>query len=213
MDDLEEIINILKPDGEDQPPELEFEVNDFSCESIDDLRELGVKIGGRTLNLRMSVWWKKNAFSDSLEFWHLGRAELSPGGSAQRRTWVQAQIGNVFRRRASWLGKAPWLVMSVILLVELATLKPLQSLVHRMAGKEGVLLWLSILVYGVVWGLPFVPLYKRSIRSVVVLSNSTAQHGNWFMRHRDQIVLATVTSLISCVIGAVIALVVQRVLH
>lgn len=52
LDDLQTIIDILKPDGENEPPELKFSTNDLSCDSIDDLRQ----IGGRTLDFRMKVF-------------------------------------------------------------------------------------------------------------------------------------------------------------
>lgn len=212
LDDIEEIINILKPDGEDQPPKLKFEVNDFFCESMDDLRQIEGQIGGSTLNFKINVWWQKTALYDSLEFWHFDRAELLLAGSAQRRIWVQTQIGNIFRRRTRWLGKAPWLVMSAVFLLVPLMLFPVDLLAHKIVGSLGSIVF--IVVAGALTGYISFPLvYRRCIRSVAVLSNSTAQQGSWFQRHRDQIILHVVTSLISAIIGAVIALSVQRLLH
>ena len=210
LDDLEEIINILKPEGEDQPPRLEFSVNDMLCDSIDDLQ----KLGGRTSRFKMNVTWKKGYGYDEIEFSRIGRVEVWVSGSGQRRTWVRHQLADIFKRRVRSFGKAPWLVMAVTFVAYLLVFEGVMYFVHKIAGREGPLHWVIVVLSGGLAGYFVFPrVYESCIRSVVILQRYSEEKGGWFNRHHDQITLAVVTSLISGVIGAAIALFVQKILR
>ena len=210
LDDLEEIINILKPEGEDQPPKLEFSVNDMLCDSIDDLQ----KLGGRTSRFNMNLTWQKGYGYDEIEFSRIDRVEVWVSGSAQRRTWVLSQVADIFRRRITWLGKAPWLVMLVTFLVYLLTFEGAMYFVHRTIGREGPLHWIIAVSYGGLAGVFIFPrLYQSCLRSAVILQRHSEEKGSWFQRHHEQIALATVIALISTTIGILGTLLVQKLLH
>lgn len=150
--------------------------------------------------------------SDRIEFNPDGRAEMWLDGSLQRQTWASSQIGDVFRRRTTWLGKAPWFSISTMVALFLSTFPIFVYFLHKSVGREGLLHGVGIYGFGAAIGLLIFPLYTRCIRSVVVLQRQSEEEGSWFNRHHDQITLSAVTSLISAIVGAVIALAVQKLL-
>jgi len=212
LDDLEEILNILKSDGEDHAPILKFTVNDMTCDSIDDLR----KIGGRTSVFEMEVWWEGARLHDALRVSPRFRAYLHVGGdSAQRRTWVMSQVSDLFRRRIDWKAKFRWLIISATGLLLLPILFVGSHFIDKMVGTKGELHWLLLLGLSVFLSYPVYQALALGTaeRSTVILQSYSDEKGSWFQRHRDQITLAAVTSLISTIIGAAITLLVQRFLH
>jgi hypothetical protein len=213
LDDLEEIISILKPEGEEQPPKLRFTVNDLICDSMDDLHKIGKERIGRTSSFTMDVGWQKSCISDELRVTPEFRADLSVGGSNKRRAWVMEQIYELFKRRIDWLGRFPWLVVSTFFLLYLVFFQTVMHFVHQAVGREGPVHWLFVFGLGLVMGYPLFRAWVRSQRSAVILQSYSEAQGSWFQRHRDQIAVAALISLISTTIGVLGTLFVQRVLH
>jgi hypothetical protein len=203
LDDLEEIINILKPENDDEPPKLSFVVNDMICDGVDDLST----IGGRTSDFRMGVLWQKDYAQDTLEFSPNFRVECWFSGSVQRQSWAMSQVHEIFKRR---IDKSRWWVVlgtaSLILLV----FEVGDHYIHRAFGREGPSHWISVWVLGLLLGYPMYLCFVRFIRSTVILHRRSEDKGSWFQRHGDQIKLHVVTSLISAVVGAAIALLLQK---
>lgn len=206
LDDLEEIINILKPDGEDQPRTLAFTVNDLICDNIDDLR----KIGGRTSIFKMELHWKTDYASDELRFAPGDRAYLRIGGSVKRKVWSTGQIYELFKRRVTWLGRFQRSVMFVFCLLALLFFEVCDHFVGKVTKVEGIS-WVVVLVVGWPMGSILFRTWTRCERSSLLLQTYSEEEGSWFKRHHDQIILAAVTSLISASIGAAIALFVQKI--
>lgn len=210
LDDLEEILNILKPDGEDQPPNLMFTVDDMTCDSMDDLR----KIGGRRSTFIMDVAWEGAHLSDELRIIpHLRTSLHVGGGSAQRRAWVMNQVSDLFRRRIDWRAKYRWLIISSTGLFWLLILIVGGHFIHKITGRQGALHWILVAILGGLLSYPVYLALDSGERSTVILKSFSEEQGSWFRRHHDQIMLAAVTSLISGTIGAAIAMLVQNVFH
>jgi len=89
VDDIEEILSILKPDGEpvEPPPRLQFTIDDQECDSLEDLLKVGEKkAGGRVHHFEMSLRWNTDYIYDYLYVYRHRRARLEVGGSTQRQT-------------------------------------------------------------------------------------------------------------------------------
>jgi hypothetical protein len=210
LEDLEEIIAILKPESESEPPTLAFVVDDEDCDSVEDLRTIGArKVGGRAARFKMTVYWKNDY--DRLEITSRERADLSPSGSTQRQTWVRTQVHGVFTRRMRTLWKLRWLVVLGGIAAYLVVYFSLDRLLHRLpefkVSTEYHLLF--AFSFGIFLVYPLLRLIENLIQSTIILENYQRQ-GNWLRRHRDQIILVAVTALISATTSAVITTLVHK---
>jgi hypothetical protein len=206
LDDLAEIVGILKSEGGDAT--VEITIGDERCDSLDDLPKIGERIGGRSKNLVLVL----RATGDYLYIKSFG-SRLDAGGSAQRRAWVIAQVREVFnRRRVKWVSRFPWTftIASVLLIVALSVFAAwLRRHSMPLAGYGFYSLeW----VLGGSFGWYFGSLYRRAEDSLVILDKYTMKKG-FFSVHKDQILLAAICTVIGTVIGSLIPLVFRTIFH
>jgi len=212
LDDLEEIISILRPDGDDSAPVLQFTVDYQSCDSVDELRKIGEqRIGGLANRFGMSVQWKKDYIRDSLEIEPDSRADFSIGGSARRKVWVMNQIHSVFARRVYLRWRFRWLAALVGVVAYLVGFRLLfRSLDQVTSFKENTRYFFHVdLVVGSFLGYAWYWLSMRFVRSRVTLKSYQPEE-DWFKRNRDSILLAAITALVTTPIAVLITILVQK---
>jgi hypothetical protein len=213
LDDLEEIIAILKPENEDSPPELRFTVDDEDCDSVEDLRLIGArKVAGRVGQFEMNVHWKQPYLNDHLEIARHWRADLSVGGTVQRQTWLRNQVHGVFARRIHWLWRLRWLVAVGCVVGWLVIFHFwFRFLIQFPLFKAHPnYLFVFDIVAGVFGVWPLSWLAGECVQSTVILENCQRPQGNVFQRHRDQIIIAVVTALITAPATALITSLVRK---
>jgi hypothetical protein len=205
IDDLEEIIGSLRPEGHDQPPVLEFIVDDQRCDTIDDLR----KIGGRTNSFEMNVKWNMPVIPDHLYLNSISRARIEVGGPVKHRVWAMEQVRAVFYRRRGWLGKYRMAATLVFALLFLVVFYFWILIMDRYQVKAPIRYMIDVVI-AVPWGVGIGTFHTKSVRSVVVLQNYADHPGSWFRRNREKIEVAAVTSLITAVITTIVAVLIHR---
>lgn len=213
LDDLQKIIDILRPEGSEAAPELDITLNTIICDCLEDLRGAGARFGGRTSNFRMEVTWSKPNGWDVLKIYPKRRADLTLSGSAARRISIQAQVQQVFAKRIRWSGKFRWLIIAALVLLWFALFVVVDHFTHKVFGKEGEEHWAVMYSYVGLSLFLLLTYITRLLHSSVVFRNYSEDEGNFFRRHSDQIKLAAVTALIAAVIGSLMTLLIQKTLH
>jgi hypothetical protein len=205
LDDLEEIVGVLRPDGHDQAPVLEFIADDQQCDTADDLR----KIGGRPRIFQMRVKWNRPGSADYLYFSPSGRARLEVDGPVKHQAWALEQVRDVFNRRQSWVGKyRRWVLAAIIFVYLLGLTFWIRASDHwGLRDSERYIVEACIALPS---GYFFVVIALRFQRSVVVLQNYAEHPGGWFKRNREKIEVAAVTTFITAIITTLVAIAIHR---
>ncbi|MGA7892575.1 MAG: hypothetical protein WCA49_05090 [Candidatus Sulfotelmatobacter sp.] len=172
-------------------PRLEFTVGDRECDSLEDLH----KIGGQTKDFEMEVVW------NSYTRLHItrGNAWIYVGEDLKRKVWTQEQIRQIFARRARWTYRNRWWLLLGTILVWLAA-------VHATFRDFAldIPIGLAPLVPAVLY------FFEGTSKSVVILKHFSEREGSWFKRNKEKIEVAAITSVVSGIIGALIAFAVRR---
>jgi hypothetical protein len=213
LDDVDEIIGILRPEGEDGPPVLQFTVDDQYCDSVDELRKIGEgRIGGRTNRFEMNVPWKTKYLHDALEIEPGLRAELSVGGSVQRQVWAMNQVQGVFIRRTHPRWKYRWLAVLGFVVVFFGGFHLLFTSLDQLPlfrAKPWYFLVVDVGYAMFMGAFSFPWLGRKFFQSKVSLRNYQGRE-SFLGLYRDQIVVAAVTALITNPIAVLIAILLQR---
>jgi hypothetical protein len=205
LDDLEEIVGVLRPDGHDQAPVLEFIADDQQCDTMEDLR----KIGGRPRIFQMRVKWNRPGSADYLYLGSSGRARVEVDGPVKHQAWALEQVRDVFNRRQRWSGKYRRWVLAGIIFVYFVGFS-VWVLASAHLGINEAARYIVEACVALPLGYFLVILALRLQRSVVALHSYTEHPGGWFKRNREKIEVAAVTSFITAIITTIVAIAIHR---